>query len=117
MNGSVLIDTNIALYLLNGNKEVAGLLDGKRVFASFITEVEILSYRKITIEEEYKIKEFLKEIAVLGWNDLIRNYTINFKRNYNMRLPNAIVSATSLYLHIPFLTADKDFIKISDEID
>ena len=37
MNGSVLIDTNIALYLLNGNKEVAGLLDGKRVFASFIT--------------------------------------------------------------------------------
>ena len=34
-----------------------------------------------------------------------------------MRLPDAIISATSLYLHVPFLTADKDFVKISGEID
>ena len=35
MNGDILIDTNIALYLLQGNEKVADLLDGKRVFASF----------------------------------------------------------------------------------
>ena len=117
MNGNVLIDTNIALYLLRGNTELAGLLDGKRVFAAFITEVEILSYPEIIDEEERKINEFLNEITIVGWNDSIRNYTITFKRKYHMRLPDAIISATSLYLHIPFLTSDKGFLKISDEID
>lgn len=57
MNGNVLIDTNIALYLLRGNTELAGLLDGKRVFASFITEVEILSYPEI-IDEEVRLMNF-----------------------------------------------------------
>ncbi|KAB2833846.1 MAG: type II toxin-antitoxin system VapC family toxin [Candidatus Brocadia sp.] len=71
MSGNVLIDTNIALYLLKGNTELASLLDGKRVFASFITEVEILSYPKITGEEEYKINEFFKAITIVGWNDSI----------------------------------------------
>ena len=117
MNGNVLIDTNIAFYLLRGNTELAGLLDGKRVFAAFITEVEILSYPEIIDEEERKINEFLNEITIVGWNDSIRNYTITFKRKYHMRLPDAIISATSLYLHIPFLTSDKGFLKISDEID
>ena len=79
MNGNILIDTNIALYLLQGNEKVANLLDGKRVFASFITEVEILSYGKITDEEESKIKEFLSEITVVGWNDVIRDHAIKLK--------------------------------------
>ena len=101
MNGSVLIDTNIALYLLMGDKKVADLLDGKRVFASFITEVEVLSFSKITTEEQSKIKEFLNDITVVGWNDIIRDQTIKLKRNYKIKLPDAIISATSLYLKIP----------------
>ncbi|MCC7211676.1 MAG: type II toxin-antitoxin system VapC family toxin [Candidatus Brocadia sp.] len=117
MNGSILIDTNIALYLLTGNKKVADLLDSKRVFASFITEVEILSYPKITTEEQSKIKEFLNEITVVGWNDTIRDQTIHLKKNYKIKLPDAIISATSLYLKIPLFTADKEFFEISDEID
>ena len=117
MNGSVLIDTNIALYLLMGDKKVADLLDGKRIFASFITEVEILSYSKITTEEQSKIKEFLNDITVVGWNDIIRDQTIKLKRNYKIKLPDAIISATSLYLKIPLFTADKEFFKISEEMD
>ena len=112
-----LIDTNIALYLLSGNTELAGVLNEKKVFASFITEVEVLSYPKVTGKEECKINEFLNEVTIVGWNDSIKNYTINFKREYHMRLPDAIISATFLYLHVPFLTADKGFVKISDEID
>jgi len=36
MNGNILIDTNIALYLLEGDKKIAGILNRKRIFASFI---------------------------------------------------------------------------------
>ena len=117
MNGNILIDTNIALYLLQGNEKVANLLDGKRVFASFVTEVEILSYSKITKEEESKIKEFLSEITIVGWNDVVRDRAIKLKRNYKIKLPDAIIIATAIYLKVPFLTADREFLKVSEEID
>ncbi len=117
MNGDILIDTNIALYLLQGNEKVADLLDGKRVFASFVTEVEILSYSKITKEEESKIKEFLSEITIVGWNDVVRDRAIKLKRNYKIKLPDAIIIATAIYLKVPFLTADREFLKVSEEID
>lgn len=39
---SLLIDTNIALYLLNGDNTIAELLDGKDVYLSFISELELL---------------------------------------------------------------------------
>lgn len=117
MNGDILIDTNIALYLLEGDKRVADLLDGKRVFTSFITEVEILSYSKITKEEESKIKEFLSEITIVGWNDVVRDRAIKLKRNYKIKLPDAIIIATAIYLKVPFLTADMEFLKVSEEID
>ena len=80
MNGEVLIDTNISLYLLQGNEKVANLLDGNRIFASFVTEIEILGYSKITHEEESKIKEFLSEITVVGWNDVIRGPCYNTQK-------------------------------------
>lgn len=115
MNGNILIDTNIALFLLQGDKRVADLLDGKRVFTSFITEIEILSYSEITEEEESKIKEFLNEVTIIGWNDAIRASTIKLKRSYKIKLPDAIISATSIYLKVPFLTADREFLKISEE--
>ena len=117
MNGEVLIDTNISLYLLQGNEKVANLLDGNRIFASFVTEIEILGYSKITHEEESKIKEFLSEITVVGWNDVIRDHAIALKRRYKIKTPDAIIAATSLYLKVPVLTADREFLRVSEEID
>jgi hypothetical protein len=44
MNGnSLLIDTNIALYLFNGDTTLSFVLDGKKIYISFITELELLS--------------------------------------------------------------------------
>ena len=39
---SLLVDTNIALYLLAGDERVAELLHGRDLFLSFITELELL---------------------------------------------------------------------------
>ena len=41
MNGNNLfLDTNIILYLLNGDQTLADLLDGKKLYISVITELE-----------------------------------------------------------------------------
>ena len=44
MNGSDkwLVDTNILIYLLQGNRKIAELLSGKLIFISVITEIELL---------------------------------------------------------------------------
>ena len=62
MNGdNILIDTNIALYLLNGDRVVAEILDGKNVYVSFITELELLGFHEISSVEHHRIGLFLKE--------------------------------------------------------
>jgi predicted nucleic acid-binding protein len=45
MSGSnLLLDTNIFLYLLGGDETIAETLNGKNIYVSFITELELLGY-------------------------------------------------------------------------
>ena len=49
MNGNKLfIDTNIILYLLNGDITLAEILNNKQIYISVITELELFSFRNIT---------------------------------------------------------------------
>lgn len=49
MNGNKLfLDTNIILYLLNGDLTLAELLNQKQLYISDITELELLAYKNIT---------------------------------------------------------------------
>ena len=58
MNGNrIFLDTNIVLYLLNGDRTLAHFLNGKNLCVSTITEIEILSFKGLKIEEEKVIKE------------------------------------------------------------
>lgn len=74
MNGtSFLIDTNIALYLLGGNKTIAQIVDGSQLYVSFITELELLGYKNITSKEQYNVKLFLKDCTIIDLNDEIKS--------------------------------------------
>lgn len=60
MNGnSVVLDTIIVLYLLNGDKELASILNGMQLFVSVITEIELLGYQDISDQDRVVIKYFL----------------------------------------------------------
>ncbi len=60
MSGNDLfLDTNIILYLLNGDTTLADLLDQKRWYLSFITELELLGYNKLTLKDRKIIEELL----------------------------------------------------------
>jgi predicted nucleic acid-binding protein len=114
MNGrSFLIDTNIALYLLSGNKTIADIIDGSQLYISFVTELELLGYKGITSREQHNIKLFLKECIIIDINEEIKKLTIQIKQKNQMKLPDSIIAATALFIEIPLLTADKGFKKIS----
>ena len=65
---SILIDTNIALYLLSGDRVIAEILDSKNVYVSFISELELLGFHGITSEEHQRIAEFLKDCIIVDLN-------------------------------------------------
>jgi len=109
---SLLIDTNIALYLLGGDTILSEVLDGKIIYLSFISELELLSYPDLTDSEEEILSQFISDCIVVDISKEIKIKTIEFRRNYRIKLPDAIIAATASYLRQPIMTADSDFKKI-----
>ncbi len=42
----------------------------------------------------------------------IKEHAINIRQKYSVKLPDCIILATSLWLNMPLITANKDFKKI-----
>ncbi|MDB5014720.1 MAG: twitching motility protein PilT [Daejeonella sp.] len=113
---SLFVDTNIILYLLSGDSTIADLFNGKSIFISFITQLELLGFKDIEPHELRKIEEFLTEATIVDINSEIKRIVINLRRSYKIKLPDAIVAASSLFLNLPLLTADRQLSKL-DEIN
>lgn len=111
---SLLIDTNIALYLLNGDTTIAELLNGRDIHVSFITELELMGFQGLTKEDASFVKDFLDSCIIVDLNQAIKSITINLKQAYKIKLPDAIIAATSVYMNLPLISADKDFDRIED---
>jgi len=111
---NILIDTNIALYLLGGDEQIAGVLDGQVVHVSFITELELLGYPRITGQEGKLIRDFPDDCVVIDLNGQIKSKTVEFRRRYGLKLPDCIIAATACYLGIPIFSADTDFLPVKE---
>lgn len=61
---SVLVDTNVAWYVLSGDAAAADVLLGQSLRVSFITELELLSYPLLALEDEAAVRAFL---SVSSW--------------------------------------------------
>ncbi|MBK8549787.1 MAG: type II toxin-antitoxin system VapC family toxin [Ignavibacteria bacterium] len=116
MNGNrICADTNIILYLLSGKSFVISeMLQGKEVYISFITELELLSYNNTTPEDLGKIKTFLNECIIIDVNSEIKLISIDIRMKYKLKIPDTIILATAKFLNLPLLTADKIFKKVSE---
>lgn len=115
MSGNKLfIDTNIVLYLLNGDQTLAELLHEKQLYISFITELELLAYQGITEGEQKIIEDFVNQCKVITLNNSIKKETIRVRKNYNTKLPDSIIIASALYLDLPLITSDVEFKKVDE---
>lgn len=113
MSGNnILLDTNILLYLLNGEETLIPLLEEKNLFLSFITQLELLGARYLKPNDILQIKQFISECTVIDITPGIKEFAINIRQNYTIKLPDCIIIATSLWLNMPLITADQDFKKI-----
>ncbi len=110
MSGSKLfLDTNIIIYLLNGDETLATFLNKNTLYISFVTQLELLSFPSINKKEQKQIEAFVNECKVVDINAAIKKHTINLRREKKLKLPDCIVVASAIYLDIPLITADKYF--------
>lgn len=114
--GSLLIDTNILIYILAGRKELATHIEGRKVFVSFITELEALSFPGLSKDDLHKVETFLSRCSVVGYSEGFKQETIRLRRSYPMKLLDALIGATAVTLGIPVLTADQRFERMSKEL-
>ncbi len=115
MNGnSLFVDTNIVLYLLAGDETIADLLNGRHIFVSFITELELLGYKDIKAGDLKRIENFLSDSTIIDINSEIKKIATGLSKSHKIKLPDAIIAATSFYVNLPFLTADKGFLKLTE---
>ncbi|RAV27859.1 type II toxin-antitoxin system VapC family toxin [Sinomicrobium soli] len=106
-------DTNFLIYVHEGNKIIEPFLEYD-FGISFVSEVELLGFNGITKSEEDKLKRLIGDCFGIEWNAKIKEETIKMRREYNIKLPDAIVASTSLVYGVPLVTADKGFSKIKE---
>ena len=114
MNGSrIFVDTNILLYFLKGEQEIIEMLSGKQIIISFITELELLSFSSLEPDSEKNIKGLLSSCTIMDINQDIKRNTVQMRKKFKLKLPDAIIAATALQFDLPIITADKQFEKVT----
>ena len=108
-----LADTNAVLYFLSGNECMKPYISCKYA-VSIISEMELLSYPKITEEEEKNVNRFLVGSTLLSITNEVKKKTIELRKKYNIKLPDAIIAATAMENDLTLITADKGFEKVEE---
>lgn len=109
-----ILDTNIIIFLLNGDDVLRSFFEDKLFYISVINELELLGFSGLTNAELEKLDFFLDECSIIELNAGIKNIVIELRRKYTIKLPDAIVAATAIFLNIPLISADKHFEKLTE---
>lgn len=116
MNGKkILADTNVFINLAEGKAGIEPHLQGKEIFVSAITEIELLGYYNITQAEKEYFKLLLNDCSVLELSSGIKELAILLKQSHRIKLPDAIIAATAQFLKIEFVTFDKGFVNVPNQ--
>ena len=110
----LLLDTNVIIDFLKQNNDAIDLTSlflQHECFISVIVKLELLKYPEITQREEHTINEFLQLVPIMQLNEEIENETIALSRSSELKLPDAIIGATSIVYDAEVVTKDQRFLK------
>ena len=116
MGKRYLIDTNVVLDFM-GNKlpndariAIAQIIDNE-INLSVINKIELLGFSKI----EQDLVDFVNCSNIISMSDDIVEKTIEVRRKYKIKLPDAIIAASALINDFSLVSSNiKDFQIISD---
>jgi len=114
---SIIIDTNVIIYYLAGNKKwvnvINKLLDKKyKLYISVITEMELFAWPTLTANEQDKINAILDCVKIINIDSKLARIAGFLRQQVKSRTADSLVAATAKSLDLPLLTNNaKDFKK------
>jgi predicted nucleic acid-binding protein len=114
MSGKAVLDSNIIMDLFNGLiplESFRQMLTDTEQLISVITELELLSFPRISAEQETKIKLFLEKREIVPLTEDVKHKAIEFRRSTNKKLPDSIIAATSIVSDAALVTRDRELLK------
>ena len=107
---NVVSDSDIIIDWLNGVPDARDALrEYERIFVSIITWMEVLVGAR-TPEAEAETRTALEAVEVVGLSPVIAEAAVVIRRASRLRVPDAVILATSRTLGLPLLTRNtRDF--------
>lgn len=105
-----LLDTNPIIIAINEGLK----LSSKDYLVSFITEMELLSFSKLSDTEAESIKSMLSRFIIIDLDNNIKTIAIEMRKKYSLKLPDSIIIATAKVEEAVLVTADRQFRKIQE---
>lgn len=116
MGAGYLIDTNAVIdYLNNSLPEPAGsFLDQvEEVNLSVVTRIELLVWRNANKQQIEVLKSYIAQSKVFDLVEPVIKTTINIRKSYRVKLPDAIIAATALAYDLTIISRNiSDYEKI-----
>lgn len=115
MEVKYLLDTNTVIDYLNNKlpNKSADLIDSLPIHISVISRMELLVWRNATFEHLQILNLFIKASLVFNLEELIILKTIELRKMYNIKLPDAIIAATAIVYDMTLISRNvSDFNKI-----
>lgn len=108
-----LYDTKIFIDYFADEEEVAVLfsedfLTQHEVIVSTIVKIELLCYSGLSSEEDRVIRDVLEQFEIIRIPPEIEEKTIALRKNYAIKLPDAIIAATALCQEACLVTRNTD---------
>jgi predicted nucleic acid-binding protein len=116
MGERYLADTNTLIDYLQTDLPVnaMNLLDEMTAEFSVITRMELLVWRDATSEQVKVVEDLILNSIIFPLDENVILKAIEIRKNYRLKLPDAIIAATAVVNNLELLTRNiKDFRRIS----
>jgi len=113
-----LLDSNIIIYYLNGNKDIYDFIEKYKSISaiSLISYYEVLNY-DFSKEEEQIVQNFLNEFEVLSISKNVINKALQNRKNKKIKMADNFILATAQVFELDIVTRNvKDFLFFTDNI-
>ena len=109
------LNTNAIIYYLDEDPAVVSVLDPLlaqdiALFVSVVTELELLSYPRLTEEDMAEIAQLLASMVVFPLESRLVHLAAALRRQYRLKTPDSVVAATALLTRTTLVTRNvQDF--------
>jgi len=113
MAGKYLIDTNTVIDYLDNKFPVnaADMLDVEELDISVITRMELLAWRNAEPEQIFILNQFINSVVIWGLDEPVILKGIEIRKEYSIKLPDAIIAATAMVYDLSLVTRNIDDFK------